>query len=88
MTISENLSIDNEERNYSFDAGSSVFRSNTSCRGGSGANDRIVGNSDSSNQFWTGSNGSRCSSYAGALTWSFASDERLVVAFGATRATP
>ena len=59
-----------------------MFRSNTSCRSGSGTNDRIVGNSDSSNQFWSGTNGSRCSSYTGALGWSFASDGRLVVTLG------
>jgi hypothetical protein len=82
MTISNNLSIDNAQRNFSFDAGTSVFRNNTSCRSGSGTNDRIVGNSDSSNQFWSGSNGSRCASYAGALAWSFAADGRLVVTLG------
>lgn len=81
MTVSDNVSIDNTERNFSFDGGTSVFRNNVSCRSGSGTNDRIVGNSDSSNQFWSGSNGSRCSSYAGALNWSFASDGRLVVTF-------
>ena len=32
MAISNNLSIDNAERNFSFDAGTSVFRNNTSCR--------------------------------------------------------
>ncbi|MFF4624875.1 carbohydrate-binding protein [Nonomuraea jabiensis] len=88
MTVSDNVSIDNAERNYSFDAGTSVFRNNVSCRSGSGTNDRIVGNSDSSNQFWSGSNGSRCSSYSGALNWSFASDGRLVVTFGGTPVTP
>ena len=36
MTISNNVSIDNAERNYSFDAGTSVFRNNTSCRSSSG----------------------------------------------------
>ncbi|WP_107091726.1 carbohydrate-binding protein [Streptomyces sp. MMG1533] len=82
MTVSDNISIDNAERNYNFDAGTSVFRNNTSCRSGSGTNDRIIGDSDSSNQFWSGSNGSRCSSYAGALNWSFAADGRLVVTFG------
>ncbi|MCA2229463.1 carbohydrate-binding protein [Nonomuraea aurantiaca] len=82
MSISDNVSIDNTERNYSFDAGTSVFRNNVSCRSGSGTNDRIVGNADSSNQFWSGSNGSRCSSYSGALHWSFAADGRLVVTFG------
>ncbi|PSL51782.1 ricin-type beta-trefoil lectin protein [Saccharothrix carnea] len=82
MTISNNLSIDNDERNYTFDGGSSVFRNNTSCRSSSGTNDRIVGNSDTSNQFWTGTNGSRCASYSGALAWSYASDGRLVVTLG------
>ncbi|MEV6304432.1 family 16 glycoside hydrolase [Actinoplanes sp. NPDC051861] len=82
MTISNNLSIDNTERNFNFDAGSSTFRNNTSCRSGSGTNDRIIGNSDSSNQFWSGSNGSRCASYTGALAWSFASDGKLVVTLG------
>ncbi|MFI5843278.1 LamG-like jellyroll fold domain-containing protein [Catenuloplanes sp. NPDC051500] len=82
MTISNNLSIDNTERNFNFDAGSSVFRNNTSCRSGSGTNDRIIGNSDSSNQFWSGSNGSRCANYTGALAWSFASDGRLVMTLG------
>lgn len=82
MTISNNLSIDNKERNFNFDAGTSTFRNNTSCRSGSGTNDRIIGNSDSSNQFWSGSNGSRCAAYSGALGWSFASDGRLVVTLG------
>ncbi|GEC06528.1 silent information regulator protein Sir2 [Streptomyces spinoverrucosus] len=88
MTVSDNISIDNEQRNFSFDAGSSVFRNNTSCRSGSGTNDRIVGNNDSSNQFWMGSNGSRCSSYSGALRWSYAADGRLVVTFGGNAVTP
>ncbi|MEV4799647.1 RICIN domain-containing protein [Nonomuraea sp. NPDC049421] len=88
MTISDNVSIDNEERNFSFDAGTSVFRNNVSCRSGSGSNDKTVGNADGSNQFWTGSNGSRCSSYSGSLSWSFASDGRLVVTFGGAPFTP
>jgi hypothetical protein len=87
MTVSNNLSIDNTERNYSFDAGTSVFRSNTSCRSGSGTNDRIVGNTDSSNQFWSGTNGSRCASFSGALAWSFASDGRLAVTLGGRAVT-
>ncbi|QDY09122.1 cellulose-binding protein [Micromonospora sp. HM134] len=87
MTVSNNLGIDNTERNFSFDGGSSVFRNNTSCRSGSGSNDKIVGNSDSSNQFWTGSNGSRCASYTGAIGWSFASDGRLVVTLGGRQVT-
>ncbi|MBB4906128.1 carbohydrate-binding protein [Actinophytocola algeriensis] len=80
MTVSDNVSVGNTERNFNFDAGTSVFRGNTSCD--SGSNDRIIGNSDSSNQFWSGTNGSRCSSYSGTLLWSFASDGRLVVTFG------
>ncbi|GAB2722248.1 carbohydrate-binding protein [Streptomyces bullii] len=82
MTVSDNVSVDNAQRNFNFEAGTSVFKNNTSCRSGSGTNDRIVGNADSSNQFWMGSNGSRCSSYAGTMRWSFASDGRLVVTFG------
>jgi hypothetical protein len=88
MTISNNVSVDNAERNFSFDGGTSVFRNNTSCRSGSGTNDRIVGNSDTSNQFWSGTNGSRCSAYTGALGWSFASDGHLVVTFGGRPVTP
>ncbi|NRQ40881.1 cellulose-binding protein, partial [Nonomuraea sp. NN258] len=82
MAITGNVSVDNAQRNFSFDAGTSVFRDNVSCRTGSGTNDRIVGDADGSNQFWSGSNGSRCASYGGALTWSFAADGRLVVSFG------
>ncbi|MBA4864436.1 carbohydrate-binding protein [Streptomyces sp. PSKA54] len=88
MSISNNVSIDNTERNFNFDAGTSVFRNNTSCRSGSGTNDRIIGDADSTNQFWSGTNGSRCSSYAGALGWSFAADGRLVVTFGGSQVTP
>ncbi|MFB9662328.1 hypothetical protein ACFQS3_06375 [Glycomyces mayteni] len=80
MTISNNLSVRNTERNFNFDAGTSVFRGNTSCD--SGSNDRIVGNSDSSNQWDTGSNGSRCSAYGGSLAWSFNSGGTLVVTIG------
>lgn len=82
MAISGNVSIDNTERNFTFDGGTSVFRDNTSCRSGSGTNDRIIGNSDSSNQFWSGTNGSRCSAYSGGLNWSFGSDGSLDVTFG------
>jgi hypothetical protein len=88
MSVSRNVSVDNTERNYSFDGGTSVFRNNTSCRSGSGTNDRIVGDADGSNQFWSGTNGSRCTSYAGALGWSFAADGRLVVTFGGKQVTP
>jgi pectate disaccharide-lyase len=85
MQILNNLSIGNEERNFNFDGGTSVFRNNTSCN--SGSTDRIIGNSDSSNQFWSGSNGSRCSSFTGALAWSFAADGRLVVTLGGRQVT-
>ncbi|MEU6105922.1 carbohydrate-binding protein [Streptomyces flaveolus] len=87
MTVSDNVSIDNAQRNFSFDEGTSVFRGNTSCRGDDGSNDKTVGDADGTNQFWTGSNGSRCSAYSGALGWSFASDGRLVVAFGGNLVT-
>ncbi|WP_175408159.1 CBM35 domain-containing protein [Streptomyces sp. TRM64462] len=87
MQISDNVSVGNRQRNFNFDSGStSVFRNNTSCD--SGSNDRIIGDADGSNQFWSGSNGSRCSSYSGAMDWSFASDGRLVVTFGGTAVTP
>ncbi|AYN37951.1 carbohydrate-binding protein [Streptomyces dangxiongensis] len=89
MAVSDNVGIDNAERNFSFDKGTSVFRTDTSCRfAGSGSNDKTVGDADSSNQFWTGTNGSRCSAYAGALGWSFASDGHLVVTFGGGVVTP
>jgi hypothetical protein len=87
MTISSNLSIDNAQRNFNFDGGTSVFRNNTSCRFSSGTNDRIIGNSDSSNQFWSGTNGSRCAAYSGALGWSFASNGSLVVTLGGRQVT-
>lgn len=65
-----------------------MFRSNTSCRfSGSRSNDRTVGDADGSNQFWSGTNSSRCASYSGALGWSFASDGHLVVTFGGTVVT-
>ncbi|GAA3013372.1 carbohydrate-binding protein [Streptomyces fulvorobeus] len=88
MTVSGNISIDNAERNFSFDAGTSVFRNNVSCRSGSGTNDKTVGDVDGTNQFWSGTNGSRCSSYAGALAWSYTADGRLAVTFGGTRVAP
>ncbi|OMI40372.1 right-handed parallel beta-helix repeat-containing protein [Streptomyces sparsogenes] len=87
MSVSDNVSIDNAQRNFSFDGGTSVFRNNVSCRSGSGTNDKTVGDVDGSNQFWSGTNGSRCASYGGALKWSFASDGRLVVTFGGSRVT-
>jgi hypothetical protein len=83
MTIDSNVSIDNAERNFSFDEGTSTFTGNTSCRFNvDGSNDKTVGTADSSNQFWTGTNGSRCTNYSGALAWSFASDGKLVVTLG------
>lgn len=83
------MSSDNTERNYAFDKGTSVFRGNTSCRFAvSGSNDKAIGDADSSNQFWTGTNGSRCSPYSGAFGWSFASNGRLVVTFGGSVVTP
>ncbi|WP_406054393.1 right-handed parallel beta-helix repeat-containing protein [Streptomyces sp. NBC_01077] len=88
MSVTANISVDNAQRNFSFDAGTSVFRNNVSCRAGSGTNDRIIGDADSSNQFWSGVNGSKCSSYSGALKWSFATDGRLVTTFGGTTVTP
>jgi pectate disaccharide-lyase len=86
MTITSNVGIGNTERNFNFDGGSSVFRGNTSCD--SGSNDRIVGDSDGSNQFWSGSDGSRCANLSGALAWSFAADGRLVVTLGGRTVTP
>lgn len=88
MTVSDNVSIDNAERNFSFDKGTSVFRGNVSCRGDDGSNDKTVGDADGSNQFWTGSNGSACSAYSGAMDWSFAEDGSLVVTFGGNKVTP
>ncbi|MCX4404841.1 right-handed parallel beta-helix repeat-containing protein [Streptomyces sp. NBC_01764] len=89
MTVSNNASVDNAQRNFSFDAGTSVFRTNSSCRFTvSGSNDKTVGDADSSNQFWTGTNGSRCSSYSGTLGWSLATDGHLAVTFGGKVVTP
>jgi hypothetical protein len=89
MTISHNAAIDNAERNFSFDEGTSTFSNNTSCRFAvDGSNDKTVGSVDSTNQFWTGTNGSRCSAYSGALGWSFGSDGHLVVTFGGRTVTP
>lgn len=65
-----------------------MFRDNTSCRSGDESNDKVVGDADGSNQFWSGSNDSRCSSYTGALGWSYAADGHLVVTFGGRQVTP
>ncbi|WP_030440074.1 cellulose-binding protein [Actinoplanes subtropicus] len=89
MTIANDVSIDNAERNFSFDEGTSTFTNDTSCRFSvSGSNDKTVGTTDSSDQFWSGTNGSRCSAYSGALGWSFASDGKLRVTFGGTVVNP
>jgi hypothetical protein len=88
MTIANNLSIDNAERNFSFDEGTSTFTANTSCRFNvDGSNDKTVGTVGSDNQFWTGTNGSRCTNYSGALAWSFASDGKLAVTLGGKAVT-
>jgi hypothetical protein len=52
-----------------------------------GGNGRIIGNSDSSHQFWSGTNGSRCANFSGALGWSFAADGRLIVMLGGRTVT-
>ncbi len=83
LKVSENISVDNAQRNFTFEAGTSVFRGNTSCRStSSGTNDKLVGDADGTNQFWTGTNGSRCAAYSGALGWSFAPDGSLAATFG------
>ncbi|MDT0474385.1 right-handed parallel beta-helix repeat-containing protein [Streptomyces sp. DSM 41014] len=88
LTVSDNVGIDNAERNFSFDRGTSVFRTDTSCRFAvDGSNDKTVGDADGTNQFWTGTNGARCATYAGALGWSFASDGKLAVTFGGRAVT-
>ena len=85
MTVSGNVSIGSEERNFNFDAGSSTFSDNISCDGGD--DDRIIGDDDGSNQFWAeeDGNGPGCADYSGELDWSFAEDGSLVVTFGGGR---
>ncbi|WP_402374817.1 pectate lyase family protein [Isoptericola rhizosphaerae] len=80
MAVSGNVSIGNEERNFNFDGGSSVFSGNVSCD--SGSTDRYRGTDAGGNSFWDGSNGSACGQYAGSLNWSFAADGSLDVTFG------
>jgi len=89
MTVTNDVSIDNGERNFHWESGNSVFSTDTSCRFTvlDGTNDKLVGQTDSTDQFWTGTNGSRCSSYSGALGWSFAGDGHLVVTFGGVPVT-
>lgn len=84
ITVSDNVSIDNTERNFAFDGGVSVFRNDTSCRSSGSTVDKTSGDADASNQFWNGRNGSRCSTYTGAMKWSFAGSGQLVVSFGGT----
>lgn len=86
LTITGNVSIGNEERNFNFDGGTSVFSRNVSCD--SGSKDRIVGTDKGDNAFWSGSNSAACSSYSGALAWSFAADGTLRVTFGGTSPDP
>ena len=89
MTIANDVSIDNAERNFSFDEGTSTFRTDTSCRFAvSGSNDKTVGSTDSTDQCWSGTNGSRCATYSGTLGWSFASNGTLQVTFGGTVVNP
>lgn len=89
MTVSDNASIDNSDTNFYFPEGTSTFRNDTSCFfDADSSNDKVVGSTDSSDQFYSGSNGSRCSSYDGALDWSFADDGSLVVTFGGNPVTP
>lgn len=89
MTVSDNVSVDNVQRNFAFDGGVSVFRRDTSCRSKGTVNDKISGDSDATNQWWTGGNGSRCTAYTGALGWSFTSAGTLTVTFGGkAAATP
>ncbi|MGC5165799.1 hypothetical protein [Luteimicrobium sp. DT211] len=85
MTITDNVSIGNDERNFHWETGTSVFSGNLSCD--SGSNDKIVGTDDGTNHWYTGSNSSGCSAYAGALAWSFGSDGKLHVTFGGSEPT-
>ncbi|MEL7977898.1 right-handed parallel beta-helix repeat-containing protein [Isoptericola sp. F-RaC21] len=77
ITVTNNVSIGNEERNFAFDEGSHVFSGNTSCDGGS--NDKLSGDDDGTNA-WNGTGD--CGAYAGDLDWSFAADGTLEVTFG------
>jgi hypothetical protein len=53
-----------------------------------GAGALIIGDADGSNQFWSGTNGSRCAGLTGALGWSYTSDGRLAVTLGGRPVTP
>ncbi|MFC8733178.1 hypothetical protein ACFT5B_12030 [Luteimicrobium sp. NPDC057192] len=85
MTITDNVSLGNAERNFHWESGTSVFSGNLSCD--SGSNDKIVGTDDGTNHWDTGSNSSGCSAYAGALGWSFGSDGVFHVTFGGSEPT-
>ena len=87
ISVSDNVSVDNTERNFAFDGGVSVFRRDTSCRTKGTVADKISGDADASNQWWKGSNGTRCSAYTGTLGWSFTSTGALSVTFGGKPAT-
>jgi pectate disaccharide-lyase len=86
LDVTDNISIGSEERNFNFDGGTSVFSGNTSCD--SGSNDRIIGDADDTNEFWSGSNGPRCADLDGELEWAFDGDGVLVVTIGGTRVLP
>lgn len=88
IAMSDNVSVDNGQRNYAFDGGVSVFRRNTSCRTTGSVGDMVTGDADASNQWWGGSNGSRCSAYTAALGWSLTDAGTLAVVYGGTRVTP
>lgn len=78
LQVSNNISVDSAQRNFTFEGGSSVFRNNLSCRSStSGTNDKVVGDADSSNSWWMGSNAVACSSYRGTFSWWFNSDGSL-----------
>ncbi|GAA4729803.1 right-handed parallel beta-helix repeat-containing protein [Isoptericola chiayiensis] len=86
MTVTNNVSIGNEERNFNFDEGSHTFSGNVSCD--SGSSDRYSGTDAGGNSFWDGSDGSACSAYDGAMDWSFAVDGSLQVTFGGSTPDP
>jgi len=81
IQMTSNVSIDSARRNFNFDGGTSVFRSNISCRSTSGSNDRIIGNADGSNAFWMGSNSSQCAQFSGTFSWHFNADGSLTYTF-------
>ncbi|WP_278235947.1 right-handed parallel beta-helix repeat-containing protein [Isoptericola sp. AK164] len=86
MAVEGNVAVGNEQRNFNFDGGSSVFSGNVSCD--SGSTDRYLGTDAGGNSFWDGSDGSACSAYDGAMDWSFAADGSLQVTFGGSMPGP